>query len=364
MFENPKKEFMEHIHQEIGDYQGNYSQRIIYFQGKHWIVMGNTSNPEEKNLSLLAYLLGAGWLNIPEIRLLSQDEFQSLSRQIGSLEEGACSDNTYLTRLVQDYARNELAIHDLDRAMASEIVFSCWVHRRDACFGNRAFASDIPMFFDFNIAFGADHGDFFRSGPDAGYARNWGFWRIEKKEVLGNLVLLRHLEWEKSFAAIPIIDKDRFETSLRRYIKHIRSFKRHEIYNLAKETGFSEEKSELLTDFLFRSSEELKISVGKIYSILNKNNFDLLYIDNSRYRPVNRSDYGKVNHYALHPPYLSQQVGQEVLRLQTLIGCNHKTEQFFDIARAVKQNIILNKIKIRYSFIEKLFPKGNVLSKE
>ena len=78
MFENSKKEFMERIHQEIGDYWTNYSESIIYFEGKHWIIKSNTANPEEKNLSLLAYLLDKGWLNIPEVRILSQDEFIEL----------------------------------------------------------------------------------------------------------------------------------------------------------------------------------------------------------------------------------------------------------------------------------------------
>ena len=327
MFENSKKEFMDCIHQEIGDYWTNYSESIIYFEGKHWIIKSNTSNPEEKNLSLLAYLLGKGWINIPEVRLLSQDEFHELSKKVDILGEGASRKNTYLVRLIQDYSCRELNVQNLDDAMASEIAFSCWIHRRDACFGNRAFICSIPMFFDFNIAFGVDTGDFFRSGPDAGHAGNWGFWYIENVEALGNLVLLRHLEWEKSFAAIPVVNRSHFEAAIQKHIKHIQGFRRNKLLGLVKNAGFSEQKSLLLTDFLCKSSKELNAGIKKIISIMDENNFNLLYIDNSKYRPVNRSDYFKIVH-APHPPYLSQEIVQEILRLQNRLSAQENAVQF------------------------------------
>jgi hypothetical protein len=162
--------------------------------------------------------LGGSWLNIPEVRLLSSEEFQALHLVKSEiLSKKASEQNTYLVRLVQDYAISELPLQDFDVAIASEMAFSIWIHRRDAHAGNRAYVNGIPMFFDFNIAFGGEAEDFFRGGPGGGYVKNWRLWQIKSDTASKDIALLRYMASDKKIAAIPIINKGHFEDALFRF---------------------------------------------------------------------------------------------------------------------------------------------------
>lgn len=133
---------------------GNFDpngKRIVRFNGKHWFVKFKP-DPEERRRDYLAYLLGRNWANIAEVRPLSESEFAELQSADIALPDWASADNTFLVRLVQDYSLDQLPKVDLNSAVASELVFSLWIRRRDAHTANRGYIDGIPVFFDHQTA--------------------------------------------------------------------------------------------------------------------------------------------------------------------------------------------------------------------
>lgn len=98
IFEHPKQEFIDGIKGELRDYWDNvdYSSKVISFEGKTWLIKSKPDDPELKNRELLAFPLGWSWSNIPEVRLLSSEEFQALSQKASGLGDKASEQNTYL----------------------------------------------------------------------------------------------------------------------------------------------------------------------------------------------------------------------------------------------------------------------------
>lgn len=269
------KNFSDVVAHELRDYwEKDHSCNLIRFNGKHWLIKSKLQSPAEKNLDFLAYLLGKGWLNIPEVRLLSANEFQAIYDRMKIIWDGRASEqNTYLIRVAQDYSKKELPIKNLDMAMASEIVFSAWIGRRDAHSSNRAFISRVPMFFDFGTGFGAEKEDFFRSGQDAGYTANWRFFCVESGKKTIDLAVLRRSEFAKGLAAIPIISKDHFMRGIRLTIDRIGGISRERIHESAKMARLPDQRCEEITDLLQNSSAKLEENVAKILKILNSDNF-------------------------------------------------------------------------------------------
>ncbi len=233
----------------------------------------------------------------------------------------------------------------------------------------------IPMFFDFNIAFGADNGDFLRQGPDGGFVRNWRFWYIENESKLGNLALLRHLEWEKLFAAVPILDRSHFDDALRQNIERIKAFKQDHIYGLAIKSGYSEDEAAQVTNFLLASTEELEDIINRILAINANCHFDLFSIDDNEYKSLKREDYSENSQTVHHPPYLSQEIVNEVILLQNSLSKKDKiitslsekllesnvhiaslSREINDIRDSVLWQLLM---KFHNSFVEKKFPVGS-----
>jgi hypothetical protein len=277
MFEHPEQEFKDGIIGQLRDYWGciDYSSMVMSCNEKTWLVKSLPNDPESKNRELLAFLLGGYWLNIPEVRLLSAEEFQELRQKLVGLDENASEQNTYLVRLVQDYRETDLPVQDLDSSMASEIAFSCWILRRDAHASNRAFVQGIPMFFDFHISFGVEAEGFFRGGPDAGYVENWRLWQIESDNMLCDIELLRRLELDKKTAAIPFVNKSHFEATLSRVTGFIRDLDQKYLFETIKKAGFSEERCLQINRILQESSANIDSSIDRVLSIIN-NGIELL----------------------------------------------------------------------------------------
>ena len=272
IFEHPEQEFIDRLRDELRDDWNRVDPyKVISFCGKTWFIKSCPEDPESKNRDLLAFLLGGSWLNIPEVRLLSSEEFRALFQKKAELfGEKASEQNTYLVRLVQDYGIGEIPLQNFDSAIASEIAFSIWIRRRDAHSGNRAFVHGIPMFFDFHIAFGGESEDFFRGGPGGGYVENWRLWQIKSDTALEDIALLSYLEFDKNIAAIPIINKSHFETALLRFTGYIREYDRKNLYETIKKAGFSEERCLQVNRILQKSLEDLDFSLNRILYIINK----------------------------------------------------------------------------------------------
>lgn len=347
VFEHPEQKIIDRIKGELRDYWDivDYSSKVISFNGKTWLIKSKLEDPELKNRELLAFLLGGSWSNIPEVRLLSSEEFQALSQEALGLDEKASEQNTYLVRLVQDYGIGELPVQSLDSAIASEIAFSSWVLRRDAHAANRAFVRGIPMFFDFHIAFGFEVEDFFREGPDGGYVGNWRLWQIKSNNVLSDTVLLRRLEFDKKIAAIPIINKSHFEASLFQDAERIRNFDRNYLYKTIKKAGFSEERCSKLNEILQKSSANLDINIDRVLSIINDSNIDIFSEEYLRDELIKY--YSEYKNAKFHAERLSRDLETSNLRIAEL------SEALDDIHESVVWQILMG---YHCYFIEKLLP--------
>ena len=86
-----------------------------------------------------------------------------------------------MVRLAHSYSIEELPNKTLEEAVATELVYSVWVRRRDAHTENRVYVKGIPIFFDFHVAFLgepnlSDINVFFSQTEDYGRA---GLWRVK-----------------------------------------------------------------------------------------------------------------------------------------------------------------------------------------
>jgi hypothetical protein len=363
MFEHPKKEFIDEIKGELCDYWDcvDYSSNVISFSGKTWFIKSRPEDPESKNRELLAFLLGGSWLNIPEVRLLSSEEFRALREKGVELNENASEHNTCLVRLVQDYARSELPVQSFDDAIASEIVFSSWIRRRDAHAANRAFVGGIPMFFDFHNAFGCEEGDFFKEGPDGGYVGNWRLWQIKSDYILRNVALLRRLEFDKNLAAIPVVNKFHFETALFRTIGYISCFDQKYLYKLIKKAGFPEGRCLTIAIFLQLSSVDLDTSIAKILAIANDDNSDIFFENCLIDEIIKYYSESKIaNSYADQLYRDLEAANLHIVQLsKDLEAANYRFAILYNEIDAIKESVVWQiLVKFHHSFIDKIFPAG------
>lgn len=155
-FSCPNADFLSASSTELVDWWGRRvdegGKKILRFKEKHWFVKCKP-NPEEQKRDHLAYILGRGWTNIAEVLPLSEGEFDNLHRVDVVLPKWATMNNTNLVRLVGDYTIDQLPHTDIDRAVASELVYSLWIRRRDTHAANRAYINCVPVFFDHQTAF-------------------------------------------------------------------------------------------------------------------------------------------------------------------------------------------------------------------
>jgi hypothetical protein len=270
IFTPPEASFLQINICEFYDYWNkDNSNSIFLYQGKHWFLKNRPENSQEKNLNYLTYLIAKEWLNIPEVIIPSAKELETLEKDVSQRIGKKINPDAFLVRLVQDYKETEIPIKELDRAIATEIAFSAWIGRRDAHACNRAFKNGIPMFFDFGIAFGVEHQDFLRSGPDAGYAGNWRFSKIEAETII-DLPNLRRFDYESRRANIPIVSRDRFELSLKQTVDQIKALDPELIYRYALLSGLSEIKSSEISKYLQQRSQQLEETTNKILAILER----------------------------------------------------------------------------------------------
>ena len=159
-------------------WQNSYKSRVVKFKDKIWFIKCKPENPLDRSRDYLGYLLGEKRWNVSEVYILANKEFAELQKLTIHLPYSATAQNTFLVRFGPSYELNELPIQDLDTSIASELVYSAWVRRRDAHSFNRTYLKGVPVFFDHETAFLAepDLSDlefFFQKGKDAGYAGNW-----------------------------------------------------------------------------------------------------------------------------------------------------------------------------------------------
>jgi len=195
-----------------------YPRRLIQFRGNVWFVKCKTV--QEYRRDRLAALLGKGLVNIATVEPLKTDQFSRLLSLHVDLPAHTTSSNTYFVKFGPDLDDDDLPIKDPDKALAHELLFSLWIRRRDAHSFNRVYRGGVPVFFDSGTAFLGepnlmDLNQFFRPGPDPGYA---GLWRVcEGNHSDLETLKLRARERESFSGAgdscrvlFPVVDRDNF----------------------------------------------------------------------------------------------------------------------------------------------------------
>ena len=271
MFSKPTDAFVDSTKDQLIDHFNNgYAHLIVCFAGKHWIIKMKESAPDEPKREFLAFSLGWKWLNIPEVKLLTREERGELAEHRPDLQIKTF--DTWLVRLVQDYAASELAINDLTRAIAGELVFSLWIRRRDAHFSNRALVNGVPMFFDFHVAFAKERqfaslDGFFQQGNDAGFPNNWRLQKLpQNKEV--NLIEVRNRERGRPLALQPVCDEFVFEDSLLKFINIIKEQQRDSWVELIRNVGFQGADAQEIDDLLTDSRATIDEAVARMKAIV------------------------------------------------------------------------------------------------
>ncbi|OGH29776.1 MAG: hypothetical protein A3E40_00580 [Candidatus Levybacteria bacterium RIFCSPHIGHO2_12_FULL_37_9] len=150
--------------------------RVITDGEKIWVLKHNNNADCEKR-DLLGFLLGKDFCNVTEVKLLDEQELENI-KQFANQEESFNVNNTFLVRLAHSYTLEELSCKILEEAVATELVYSIWIRRRDAHVDNRVYVKGIPIFYDYHVAFlgESDLGDvntFFSQVGDHGRAGRW-----------------------------------------------------------------------------------------------------------------------------------------------------------------------------------------------
>jgi hypothetical protein len=226
------------------------ASRLRHFDGKIWYVKGPSP------LDHLGYLLARGRLNVCETAFASEDS--------------GLDPATALVRPGQTYSLSELPIQDLDEAVASELVFSLWIRRRDTHAFNRVYVDGIPVFFDFNAAFdaeviNADPDGFFRAG-NLGFVQSWRV--VPAEELVRDTDQVRHLGNARSLALHVIHDTEVLYDHLDAWVAAIREMKDETIVRALEEARISQERCSRIRELLRRSQDVLPQMASRLQPIL------------------------------------------------------------------------------------------------
>jgi hypothetical protein len=232
---------------------------IRWLDGRPYYVKPSRAAVEGR-LERLGYLLARNLFNVPEV-------FPAEATDAGS-QGGPRYVNRI--RLCQDHDPRRLPVKELTRAIASEIVFSAWVNRRDAHNSNRWYLGGVPMFFDFNAAFGlrpaeSAHG-FFRDGPNAGYVPNWRL--VEVPDALLETRALRSLERGRPLALQPIDCIGRFWTAAAEFAEVVSAYRDGRVERATVDAGLDGRNAEQVVKLLATNKQQLEDRLRKIRTMM------------------------------------------------------------------------------------------------
>lgn len=245
--------------------------RIVRFQGKHWFVKCRFDQDQQRR-DRLGYGLGRGWSNVAEVRPVNARQLRCIREICAHLPEWATMRNTYLVRLVADYSLDQLPHADIDAAVASELVFSLWIRRRDTHAANRAYIGAVPVFFDHGAAFLSepdlyDADMFFHHGADAGFA---GRWRVETAgpDAVISTAELRRVGREKDVALHLIRDFGRFDACVEQAVARLWTQSPRGWLRAAHAAGYGAAEAGAIAGFLERNRAALASEVEMMRAVI------------------------------------------------------------------------------------------------
>jgi hypothetical protein len=218
----------------------------VEVNGERWVV-----KPEGRR-ELLGYLLGAGLVNVAEVRLAPKVPGPRMG----------------LVRLAENYTLGDLPVQNLDEAVASELAFSLWIRRRDTHGFNRAYIDGVPLFFDHGSAFEyAGLRQFLQSGPDNGYVPSW---RVIRWDTDPTTLEVRMHNDATSEAIHPVADRGRFFDRLGAWVDRLRDLSARTIAEAVDGAGFGRARADEMIRFLVRSQRELPAALRRTRRLLER----------------------------------------------------------------------------------------------
>jgi hypothetical protein len=244
---------------------------IVKDQDKFWFVKYKPGSKNEDKRDLLAYSLGKSICNIAEVKLLSDADHGSIKSQL-SMPQDSTKENTFLVRLANSYSLDELPNKNLEKAVATELVYSIWIRRRDTHSDNRSYINGIPIFYDHQTAFLSEahyaHSTvFFMHPQDYGHAPFWRVKKIPDSEIMDtNKARTVSNNTEKAYHYVNDIDK--FKQELRLAEEAVIKLATSDVKQLIADAGFAGIEADMINNFLVRNVETLKDDVKHMEKIV------------------------------------------------------------------------------------------------
>lgn len=229
------------------------SLKVVSDGEKYWYFKSARNTPDEFNRDKLGYILGSLVANVTEVRGITLEEYNELKTLIGPVDEFNPLKH-YLVRIAGSYKLEELKWQTLEEAVASEIVFSTWIRRRDTHVDNRGYVDGIPIFFDCGISFLPQHEQYM--GHISVFSRrnsDWGQpnrWRVKTKEGKTTTQEARSVDRHTQGANHFVNDLDKFKQDLDKMVQLLQTTFNRDLAGEIKSAGFDQEQAIFLSEFL------------------------------------------------------------------------------------------------------------------
>ncbi|MBL4754215.1 MAG: hypothetical protein JKY52_11570 [Flavobacteriales bacterium] len=245
------------------------TRQFIDYDGNYWFV--KNKDEQERKRDYLAYLFGKDWTNIAEVRLPNDAIVEAIN------EQGALSDvdenRIWLVRMGQCYTKDDFNVINLDQAVATELVFSLWIRRRDTHSYNRVYKDGLPIFIDHRTGFklSEDWSDIDRffdlAEVGAGFANAWRVRERGDQELTTDFVR----RYEKSLYPHLTIhfvnDIKRCERYIDKAVNYIIN-NSWDIRDIIKKADFTDDQQDVIYDYLILNRNNLGEHIKKMKSFV------------------------------------------------------------------------------------------------
>ena len=235
---------------------------------KLWIVKHKPGSVDEEKRDLLGYLLGYRFANVAEVKLLALQEHEQI-KTLTNKNESSLLTNTFFVRLAGAYSPEELPCKTLEEAVATELVYSTWIRRRDAHVLNRVYIEGIPIFFDFQTAFLGEKGladiKIFFSEPPADYGRA-SAWRTRESSDIITTSQARAGDKRVHY----VRDLSAFKKQIDSAVIKLRDNLKEGWEDFISQTGFNSHQKDEIVNFLKRNLESLEEDLKLMQEIIFK----------------------------------------------------------------------------------------------
>lgn len=243
---------------------------VVRDNEKFWFVKYKPGSRDEDKRDLLTYLLGKNICNIAEVKLLSDIEFIDIKSHLRLPQESTCS-NTFLVRLASSYSLDELPNKTIERAVATELVYSVWIRRRDTHSDNRVYVEGVPIFFDHQTTFLSEphyaHSTvFFMHNPDHGHPPSWRVKEVPRSETMDTDKARNVTNKEKAYHYI--YDINIFKKELRVAEEVVIKLAMSNISQVIASVGFVDAEVAMINNFLAKNLETLKSDLKHMEEII------------------------------------------------------------------------------------------------